>query len=108
MYIYLPYIYVYEDQARLEKILLWKRFDFFPSTNSVLAALELCLENNYFQFDSKIYKQKRGVVTGIKLAPTYACIGVRKYEKVLFSSDQALLEKILLWKRFTDGAVQGE
>jgi hypothetical protein len=76
--------------------------DFFPSTNSVLAALELCLKNNYFQFDSKIYKQKRGVGTGIKLAPTYACIGVGKYETDLFSSDQALLQKILLWKRFID------
>ena len=76
--------------------------NYIPTTNSVLAALELCLKNNYFQFDDKIYKQKRGVGTGIKLAPTYACIGVGKYEEMLFSSDQALLQKILLWKRFID------
>jgi hypothetical protein len=36
------------------------------------------------------------------LAPTYACIGVGKFEEKLFSSDQALIEKILLWKRFID------
>lgn len=79
--------------------------EFFPSTNSILVALDLCLKNNYFQFDDKIYKQKRGVGTGIKLAPTYACIGVGKYEDILFSSDQALLQKILLWKRFIDDVI---
>ena len=60
------------------------------------------MQNNYFKFGDKIYKQKRGVGTGIKLAPTYACIGVGKFEKMLFDSDQALLENILFWKRFID------
>ena len=56
----------------------------------------------YFTFGDKIYKQKGGVGTGIKLTPTYACIGIGKYEDTFFSSDQALLEKINLWKRFID------
>ena len=36
------------------------------------------------------------------MAPTYACIGLGKYEQILFSSNQSNLEKILLWKRFID------
>ena len=43
--------------------------EYFSSTNSILTALDLCLQNNYFKFGEKIYKQKRGVGTGIKLAP---------------------------------------
>ena len=70
--------------------------DNFVSTQSLLDALELCLKSNYFKFNNKIYKQISGVGTGIKLAPTYACIGLGKYEEIMFNSDQSLLEKILL------------
>ena len=66
------------------------------STNSILTALNLCLKNNYFVFNKKIYKQIHGVGTGVKLAPSYACLGLGKYEEVVFNSDQPLLEKILL------------
>ena len=31
------------------------------STNSLLTALNLCLKNNYFVFNEKIYKQIHGV-----------------------------------------------
>ena len=40
--------------------------------------------------------------TGVKLAPTYACLGLGKFEKLVFTSNQTLLEKIILWKRFID------
>ena len=68
------------------------------SSNSILTALNLCLKNNFFSFNGKVYKQIHGVGTGIKLAPTYACLGLGKYERTPFSSDQPLLRKILLWK----------
>ena len=74
----------------------------FSSTSSILEALDLCLKTNYFTFGDKIFKQNGGVGTGIKLSPTYACIGIGKYETIMFNSDQALLNKILLWKRFID------
>ena len=74
----------------------------FVSTSALLAALELCLHNNVFSFNKKNYTQIRGVGTGVKLAPTYACLGLGKYEKMMFNSDQPLLENILLWKRFID------
>ena len=38
-------------------------------TESILAALDLCLKNNFFKFNDKIYQQIGGVGTGIKLAP---------------------------------------
>ena len=48
--------------------------DSFVSTHTLLSALELCLKNNIFQFNNKVYKQVNGVGTGVKLAPTYACL----------------------------------
>ena len=39
------------------------------STNSLMTGLKLCLEKNYFKFNNKVYRQKGGVGTGIKLAP---------------------------------------
>ena len=72
------------------------------STNSILAALDLCLNKNFFKFNEKIYKQIRGVGTGIKLAPTFACLGLGKFEELVFNSRQDLVNKILKWKRFID------
>ena len=74
--------------------------DNFVSTPSLLAALDLCLKSNYFAFDKKIYKQVSGVGTGVKLAPPYACMGLGKFEQILFDSNQELIEKIITWKRF--------
>ena len=72
------------------------------SAHSILTALDLCLKNNFFCFNDKVYKQISGVGTGVKLAPTYACLGLGKFEKLVFSSNQTLLQKIVLWKRFID------
>jgi hypothetical protein len=72
------------------------------SVSSILAALGLCLDSNCFRFDNKIYKQISGVGTGVKMAPTYACLGMGKYEELVFSSNEVLLKKIILWKRFID------
>ena len=64
-------------------------------TESILSALELCIRNNFFKFNSKIYKQTEGVGTGIKLAPPFACLGMGKYEELVFQSDQELTKLIL-------------
>ena len=71
-------------------------------TESILAALELCLKNNYFTFNDKIYQQTGGVGTGIKLAPLYACLGMGKFEQEAFKKEFSLLDQIMLWKRFID------
>ena len=71
-------------------------------TDSILAALELCLANNYSSFNEKVYQQVGGVGTGIKLAPPYACLGMGKFEQEAFRQNNTLLEKVMLWKRFID------
>ena len=62
----------------------------------------LCLNNNFFSFNDKLYKQISGVGTGIKLAPTFACLGLGKFEELVFNSGQDLVNKIVKWKRFID------
>ena len=61
-----------------------------------------CIRNNFFEFNGKIYKQVGGVGTGVKLASTYACIGMGNFEDLAFNSDQDLLDLVLLWKRYID------
>ena len=39
------------------------------STQSILEALDLCLQNNVFSFNEKKYRQKGGVGTGNKMSP---------------------------------------
>ena len=72
------------------------------STESILSALDLCLKSNIFEFNEQLYKQVGGVGTGMKLSPTYACLGMGNFEKIVFSSNQDLLRKVILWKRFID------
>ena len=72
------------------------------SSESVLKALRICIQNNIFQFNEEIYHQKEGVGTGMKLAPPFACLGVRELEKQFFNSDHDLVEIISMWKRFID------
>ena len=43
-----------------------------------------------------------GVGTGVKLAPQYACLGLGKYERAAFQSDNKLIDKVLLWTHFID------
>ena len=42
------------------------------------------------------------VFGGVKLAPTYACIGMGDFEKLAFNSNQELLDLVMLWKRYID------
>ena len=58
-----------------------------------IAVLELCLRNNYFAFNDKIYHQTGGVGTGIKLAPHYACLGMGKFEQEAFKKISVYLTK---------------
>ena len=60
------------------------------------------MRSNIFEFNEQLYKQVIGVGTGQKLSPTYACLGMGNYEKIVFNSQHVLLERIILWKRFID------
>ena len=71
-------------------------------SESVLEALDLCLQNNIFSFNEKLYRQKGGVGTGNKMSPPYTCLGMGKFESRALSSGFPLVELICLWKRFID------
>ena len=70
--------------------------------SSIMEALDICLKNNFFQFNGKVYHQKNGVGTGIKLAPPYACMAMGEFENIVFGSNNQLLDLLIFWKRFID------
>ena len=72
------------------------------NTQSILEALDLCLENNIFSFNGNKYRQKGGVGTGNKMSPPYCCLGMGKFESKALSSEFPLVDLISLWKRFID------
>ena len=61
------------------------------STQSLLDLSKCVLENNVFEHNGEVFKQKQGTAIGTKMAPNYA---------ILFMS--ALEEKILEWWRYID------
>ena len=67
-----------------------------------MEALDICLKNNFFHFNEKVYHQKNGVGTGIKLAPPYACMAMGEFENIVFGSDNQFLDLLVFWKRFID------
>ena len=71
-------------------------------TPTLMEGLDLCIKNNFFTYNGKIYRQIGGVGTGVKLAPPYACIAMGEYENQVFSSQNEMLKLIGIWKRFID------
>ena len=59
-----------------------------PNKEEVLEALEICQENNVFEFDGKLYKQIKGHATGQKQAPPVACAWAGLAENRWLSSPQ--------------------
>ena len=65
-----------------------------------LAGLEsLVLENNYFEFNDKFYRQKLGTAIGTKFAPAYANLLMNRLEERLMD---IFAHKPLVWMRFID------
>ena len=51
------------------------------NTDEIIEGLELCQDNNIFEFKEKLYKQKIGHATGQKQAPPVACRGAGIVER---------------------------
>ena len=88
--------------SRAQKLHLIDSDEKLVKSSSIIEALSICLKNNIFQFNGKRYKQKKGVGTGIKLAPPYACMAMGEFEETVFNSNNQLLELLIFWKRFID------
>ena len=55
--------------------------DLKPYQNELLEALDICQDNNVFEFANKLYKQKQGHGTGQKQVPPVACAGAAVAEQ---------------------------
>ena len=50
------------------------------SSEGLVNLVEFVLKNNYFEFNSEVYRQISGTAMGTKFAPPYACIFMNMVE----------------------------
>lgn len=67
-------------------------------------ALELCLNQNYFQFNNKFYKQTSGLAMGSPLSPLLAEIFMSNIEERIFSQS-CTKNHIAFWFRYVDDII---
>ena len=75
-----------------------------PLTDEILTALDLCQQNNIFEFNGQLYRQTQGHGTGQKMAPPVACsgAGVIEQEFLSFPEVSSLLEEKFWWRYIDD------
>ena len=69
------------------------------ATDTLVGLASLVLENNYFEFNDRFYRQKLGTAIGTKFAPAYANLFMTRLEERLMD---ASADKPLVWMRFID------
>ena len=82
---------------------LWNQYDKFidktAPTEDIIKMAEFVCKNNWFEFNSKFYKQISGTAIGTKFVPPHACIFMDYIETEFLKSQEI---KPWLWKRFID------
>ena len=89
----------HEDGLRALYTKLEEREDKTVSSESLVNLAEFVLKNNYFEFNSEVYRQISGTAMGTKFAPPYACIFMDMVETE-FLKEQEI--KPLVWLRYID------
>jgi hypothetical protein len=69
----------------------------------ILNLLKTCLDQNYFQFNDKIYSSKEGLIMGNPLSPLLADIFMNDIEKSIHK--HPLSNKFLYWYRYVDDII---
>ena len=69
------------------------------ATDTLVGLTSLVLNDNYFEFNGKIYRQKQGAAIGMKFASAYANLFMSGLEERLL---EASVNKPLVWMRFID------
>ena len=72
------------------------------ASETLVGLASLVLNNNYFDINGKIYRQKQGIAIGTKIAPAYANLFMSGLEERLL---EASVNKPLVWMRFIDDVV---
>ena len=68
--------------------------------NEILSLFDLCINENYFQYDNKFYKQKDGLAMGSPLSPLLAEVFMSNLEENFLKSEYA--KNISFWYRYVD------
>ena len=76
-----------------------QRIDRPISTDSLMELAELALKNNYFEHNSKTYKQEQGTAIGAKFAPSYAILYMSDFEEKAINTFHL---KPWVWWRYID------
>ncbi|XP_044757815.1 uncharacterized protein LOC123315969 [Coccinella septempunctata] len=64
---------------------------------------ELCLQQNFFNFEGEIFSQQKGLSMGNCLSPLFAELFMSYFEKMLiFIVNNPFKDKILFWFRYVD------
>ena len=69
------------------------------SSHTLTELAKVVLKNNIFEFDEKIFKQKRGTAIGTKFAAPYAILFMSDFEEKMLESFE---KKPLIWWRYRD------
>ena len=69
------------------------------STESIVSLGKLVLNNNFFEFDGRVYKQKLGIAIGTKFAPAYSSFFMSNLEEELLSRCEV---RSWVWYRYID------
>ena len=70
--------------------------------DDLIRLTKICLEQNYFIFNGKIYRQREGLAMGSPLSPILSEFFMDHLEEKLFNSGNPLLKHSLFWKRYVD------
>ena len=89
----------HEDGLEAIREALDRRVNLSVATDTLVELASLVLDNNYFEFDNKFYRQTLGTAIGIKFAPAFANLFMTRLEERLLKESADLN---LVWMRFID------
>ena len=69
------------------------------ATDTLVGLESLVLENNYFEFNDRFYRQTLSIAIGTKFAPAYANLLMTQMEERLLKES---VETPIVWMRFID------
>lgn len=64
--------------------------------------LDVCLQQNFFQFNGEVFKMEQGLPMGSQLSPLLSNIFMDDIENKIFNNLNINRNKIIFWKRYVD------
>lgn len=94
-----PSIPVIDSVKLVEKLLLKNKVNPVKK-QEILNTLEVCVQQNYFEFNNEFYTSKEGLIMGNPLSPLLAEIFMDNIESII--SKHPLFKKFIYWYRYVD------